>query len=113
MTKDQIRAAIIDIGIVPIVRTNSTQSAIQSVQAVYNGGIRAAEVTMTVPGALKALEQLADAFGDKMMLGAGTVRDPETAPARTPGAPPLFVTPGLPRSVIAEAPPLPHQLCAR
>src|SRR5258708_5974321 len=103
MTKDQIRAAIIDIGIVPIVRTNSTQSAIQSVQAVYNGGIRAAEVTMTVPGALKALEQLADAFGDKMMLGAGTVLDPETARACILAGAQFIVTPALRVSVIEMA----------
>ncbi len=103
MTKDQIRAAIIDIGIVPIVRTNSTQSAIQSVQPVYNGGIRAAEVTMTVPGALKALEQLADAFGDKMMLGAGTVLDPETARACILAGAQFIVTPALRVSVIEMA----------
>ena len=77
MQKQKIVAAILDIGIVPIVRTDSAENAIRSMEAVYNGGIRSAEITMTVPGAIKALEKLADAFGDKMILGAGTVLDPE------------------------------------
>ena len=55
MTKTQIRSSIIDIGIVPIVRTNSAESAVKSIEAVYAGGIRSAEITMTVPGAVKAL----------------------------------------------------------
>ena len=46
---------------------------------MYRGGIRAAEITMTVPGAIRALEKAADQFGDKLVLGAGTVLDPETA----------------------------------
>ena len=62
-----------------MVRTSSAESAVRAIEAVYRGGIRAAEITMTVPGAIKALEKLADAFGDKLVLGAGTVLDPETA----------------------------------
>ena len=60
MRHDQIVAAIKSIGVVPVVRTSSAESAIQAIHAVYRGGIRAAEVTMTVPGAVKALEKLAD-----------------------------------------------------
>ena len=81
MTKEAILSAITRIGIVPIVRTDSSEGAIKAIEAVYRGGIRAAEITMTVPGAVKALEKLADRFGDEMILGAGTVLDPETARA--------------------------------
>lgn len=95
MTKSQIRAAILDIGIVPIIRTNSADSAIKAVEAVYRGGIRSAEITMTVPGAIKALEKLADALGDKMVLGAGTVLDPETARACILAGAQFLVTPAL------------------
>jgi 2-dehydro-3-deoxyphosphogluconate aldolase/(4S)-4-hydroxy-2-oxoglutarate aldolase len=51
----------------------------QAVEACLNGGIRAAEITMTVPGAIPALEKLAGRFGGKMLIGAGTVLDAETA----------------------------------
>ena len=95
MTKEQILSAITQIGIVPIVRTRSTESAIQSIEAVYRGGIRAAEITMTVPGALHALEKLSDKFGDQMVLGAGTVLDPETARACMLAGAQFFVTPAL------------------
>jgi 2-dehydro-3-deoxyphosphogluconate aldolase/(4S)-4-hydroxy-2-oxoglutarate aldolase len=77
------------------VRTTSAEQAIQAVEAIYNGGIRAAEITMTVPGAVRALEKVADRFGDKLMLGAGTVLDPETARICMLAGAEFFVTPAL------------------
>ncbi len=79
----------------PVVRTSSAESAVLAIEAVYRGGIRAAEITMTVPGAIKALEKLADAFGDKLVLGAGTLLDPETARACMLAGAEFFVTPAL------------------
>ena len=95
MTKGQILAFITDIGIVPVVRAASAESALKAVEAIYNGGIRAAEITMTVPGAIRALEKAADAFGDKLVLGAGTVLDPETARACMLAGAEFFVSPNL------------------
>jgi 2-dehydro-3-deoxyphosphogluconate aldolase/(4S)-4-hydroxy-2-oxoglutarate aldolase len=95
MNKDVILRSILDIGVVPVVRTSSAESAILAIEAVYRGGIRAAEITMTVPGAVKALEKLADAFGDKLVLGAGTVLDPETARICMLAGAQFFVTPAL------------------
>src|ERR1700729_1595811 len=95
MNRDAIIHAILDIGVVPVVRTSSAESAIRSIEAIYRGGIRAAEITMTVPGAIKALEKLADAFGDKLVLGAGTVLDPETARISMLAGAQFFVTPAL------------------
>jgi 2-dehydro-3-deoxyphosphogluconate aldolase/(4S)-4-hydroxy-2-oxoglutarate aldolase len=95
MTKGQILSFIIDIGIVPVVRAASAESALKAVEAIYNGGIRAAEITMTVPGAIRALEKAADAFGDKLVLGAGTVLDPETARACMLAGAEFFVSPNL------------------
>jgi 2-dehydro-3-deoxyphosphogluconate aldolase / (4S)-4-hydroxy-2-oxoglutarate aldolase len=95
MKKDVILRSILDIGVVPVVRTSSAESAILAIEAVYRGGIRAAEITMTVPGAIKALEKLADAFGDKLVLGAGTVLDPETARICMLAGAQFFVTPAL------------------
>src|SRR5438270_13782297 len=95
MTKQQILSFIIDIGIVPVVRTSTAEGAVKAIEAIYRGGVRAAEITMTVPGAIRALEKVADQFGDKIVLGAGTVLDPETARACMLAGAQFFVTPSL------------------
>lgn len=95
MTKETVLSFIRDVGIVPVVRTPSAESAIRAIEAIYRGGIRAAEITMTVPGAVKALEKVADQFGDKIVLGAGTVLDPETARVCMLAGAEFFVTPAL------------------
>lgn len=100
MTAPEILSFLVKIGIVPVVRTSSAESAIRSIHAIHRGGISAAEITMTVPGALKALEKIADEFGDKIMLGAGTVLDPETARACMLAGAQFFVTPTLKPSTI-------------
>jgi 2-dehydro-3-deoxyphosphogluconate aldolase/(4S)-4-hydroxy-2-oxoglutarate aldolase len=103
MTKQQIVSSMREIGIVPIIRVNSAEAAIQSIEAVFEGGIRSAEITMTTPGAIRALEKLADAFGDKMILGAGTVLDPETARATILAGARFLVTPALKVATIEMA----------
>src|SRR6266849_3343167 len=95
MTKQQILSFITDIGIVPVVRTSTAEGAIKAIEAIHRGGVRAAEITMTVPGAIRALEKVADQFGDKIVLGAGTVLDPETARACMLAGAEFFVTPSL------------------
>ena len=100
MTKQQILSFITDIGIVPVVRTATAEGAIKAIEAIYRGGVRAAEITMTVPGAIHALEKVADQFGDKIVLGAGTVLDPETARACMLAGAEFFVTPSLKLSTI-------------
>jgi 2-dehydro-3-deoxyphosphogluconate aldolase/(4S)-4-hydroxy-2-oxoglutarate aldolase len=95
MTKAQILSFIMDTGIVPVVRTTSAEGALKAIDAIYRGGIRAAEITMTVPGAIRALEQVADAFGDKLVLGAGTVLDAETARTAMLAGAQFFVSPSL------------------
>ena len=95
MTRDAILAAILEVGIVPVVRTESAEGAIRAIDAIYRGGIRVAEITMTVSGAIRALEKLADKFGDQILLGAGTVLDPETARACMLAGAQFIVTPSL------------------
>jgi 2-dehydro-3-deoxyphosphogluconate aldolase/(4S)-4-hydroxy-2-oxoglutarate aldolase len=95
MTKQQILSSIIDIGVVPVVRTATAEAAIKSIEAIFRGGVRSAEITMTVPGAIRALEKVADQFGDSIVLGAGTVLDPETARACMLAGAQFFVTPAL------------------
>ncbi len=96
-------ATIIKIGIVPVVRASSAELAIQAVEAIRAGGILAAEITMTVPGAIRALEKLADRCGDAMLLGAGTVLDAETARASILAGAEFLVSPNVRPATIEMA----------
>jgi 2-dehydro-3-deoxyphosphogluconate aldolase/(4S)-4-hydroxy-2-oxoglutarate aldolase len=100
MTSKEILAFITEVGVVPVVRAASADSAFKAVEAMYQGGVRAAEITMTVPGAIKVLEKLADHFGSRLVLGAGTVLDPETARACMLAGAEFFITPALRVSTI-------------
>src|ERR1700693_3670682 len=103
MKKDAILSAILEIGIVPVVRTETAEGAIKAIEAIHRGGIRVAEITMTVPGAIRALEKVADKFGDKIVLGAGTVLDPETARACILAGAQFLVSPSLNLATIEMA----------
>ena len=50
-------------------------------RALADGGVNVVEITMTVPDALDVLRQVRRALGDRLLLGAGTILDPETARA--------------------------------
>jgi len=103
MTCKEIHTWIAAVGIVPVVRASSAEAAIHAVEALQQGGITVAEITMTVPGAVKALEKLADRLGGKVLLGAGTVLDPETARACMLAGAEFLVSPSLRPSVIEMA----------
>jgi len=81
MKKSEVIRKITEIGVVPVVRANSAEEAMQAIDAIKAGGVPILEITMTVPGAVKVIEQVADKFGNEVVLGAGTVLDPETARA--------------------------------
>lgn len=100
MTKSQIVSALLEGGVVPVVRTSTADGAVRAIEAMFEGGVRAAEITMTVPGAIRALEKVADRFGEQIVLGAGTVLDPETARACMLAGAQFFVTPSLKLSTI-------------
>jgi 2-dehydro-3-deoxyphosphogluconate aldolase / (4S)-4-hydroxy-2-oxoglutarate aldolase len=94
---------IIELGIVPIVRTADAESAVRAVEAISEGGIPCAEITMTVQGAVGALEEVSKRFGDRILLGAGTVLDPETARICMLAGAEFFVTPALNLKVVEMA----------
>lgn len=81
MHKEQRLLQILESGIVVVVRASDGSRLVEVIQALYDGGIRVAEVTMTVPNAIDVLQSARQAMGDRMILGAGTVLDTETARA--------------------------------
>lgn len=79
MNKRDVLEKIGEIGVVPVVRASSAAEAMQVAEAIREGGISILEITMTVPRAVSVIEGLADAFGEEVLVGAGTVLDAETA----------------------------------
>jgi 2-dehydro-3-deoxyphosphogluconate aldolase/(4S)-4-hydroxy-2-oxoglutarate aldolase len=78
MDREQIRARIEEIGIIPAIRVSSAEDARFAAEAVYRAGLPIAEITMTVPGAIDLIAALVRDFPD-MVVGAGTVLDLDTA----------------------------------
>jgi len=70
---------IVDCGICAVIRATSGDVLGEVAEALAEGGVIAIEVTFTVPRAHRVLESVADRLGDRIVLGAGTVLDPETA----------------------------------
>ena len=102
-TKEKALALIRQVGLVPIVRAPSPEDAMRAAEAIVAGGIGIAEITMTVPGALKVMEAVAERYGDKVLLGAGTILDPETCRAAMLAGAEFIVTPSLDVRVIEMA----------
>ncbi len=103
MTRQEILSSIVETGILPVVRATSAEQALRAAEAIYRGGITTLEITMTVPGAIHVMEKVADRLGDKVLLGAGTVLDGETARAALLAGAQFIVSPALRTSVIEVA----------
>ncbi|MBC8062815.1 MAG: bifunctional 4-hydroxy-2-oxoglutarate aldolase/2-dehydro-3-deoxy-phosphogluconate aldolase [Clostridiaceae bacterium] len=88
---------ISEAGLVAVIRATSKEEGIKIVEAVKKGGIRALEITMTVPGAIEIIKELSEIYKDdeEMLIGAGTVLDPETARACILAGAKYIVSPSL------------------
>src|ERR1700756_1052914 len=81
MSRESQLRRVLDCGIVAVVRSQDTQQLVEVTRALADGGAPVVEITMTVPNALEVLRQVRRALGERVLLGAGTVLDPETARA--------------------------------
>jgi 2-dehydro-3-deoxyphosphogluconate aldolase / (4S)-4-hydroxy-2-oxoglutarate aldolase len=79
MTREETLHRILEGGIVAVVRAESPDRLVEVVRALADGGVTAAEITLTVPNAIEVIRKVRDALGDSIVLGAGSVLDPETA----------------------------------
>jgi len=102
-TKERSLALIREVGLVPIVRAPSPEDAFRAAEAIISGGIGIAEITMTVPNAIRLMERVAERYGDKVLLGAGTILDPESCRAALLAGAEFIVTPSLDVRVIEMA----------
>src|SRR5436190_5622131 len=79
-TKLKVVSRIIDSGLVAVVRAESSEQASRIAEACANGGAAAVEITFTVPGTANVISDLAKQYKTgEILIGAGTVLDPETA----------------------------------
>ncbi len=100
MFKHDVVARILRTGVIAIVRLDSAESLQKVADAILEGGIDIIEFTMTTPGALDILETATAKFGDRVILGAGTVLDAESARAAVLAGARFVVSPNLnPRTV--------------
>jgi len=94
MTKQDAASRILEIGIVPVVRAASAKQTLRAVEAVCAGGIPIVEITMTVPGAVEVIAQLAQSMGSEVLIGAGTVLDAGAAERCIDAGAEFIVSPG-------------------
>lgn len=95
MDKERVRARIIEIGVVPVVRAASPREARMAADAVCEGGIPIVEITMTVPGAVDVIRELAKSVSGDVLVGAGTVLNAEAAGRCLEAGAQFLVSPGL------------------
>ena len=100
MSREADLQRVLDCGIVAVVRSPDSQQLVEAARALADGGVNVVEITMTVPNALDVLRQVRQALGDRLLLGAGTILDAETARAAMLAGAEFIVTPVVSRPVI-------------
>lgn len=100
MSREKQLDRVIDCGIVAIVRYSEPGPLVEVVKALAAGGVTVAEVTLTVPDALDVIREAKRQLGDRILLGAGTVLDTETARAALLAGAQFIVAPSLNLDVI-------------
>src|SRR5437870_11932256 len=103
MTKETQLRQVLDSGIVAVVRSPDSQQLVETVRALVDGGVTVVEITMTVPDALDVVRQVRKALADRLLLGAGTILDPETARAALLAGAEYLVSPTVNLQVIRLA----------
>jgi len=101
MTKTEIIQRLLDPGIIAIIRADSPDGLIEAAGALLAGGVTAMEVTMTTPDALQVVAEVVAQFGDRVLMGVGSVIAPETVSAAVAAGAEFVVTPVTKPEVIA------------
>jgi len=99
MTKAEVRARIVELAIIPAVRAATADDALFAAEAVSKGGLPIVELTMTVPNAMELIAQLVKKH-PRMVVGAGTVLDIDTAKACLAAGAKFITSPGLDLAIV-------------
>ena len=101
MTKTEKLDLIRQTGVIAIMRAQDSDQLIAAADAIQAGGVRAIEVTMNTPGALRVIEEASKRYGEEVLFGAGTVLDAETARAAILAGADFVVSPSLNLDMLA------------
>jgi 2-dehydro-3-deoxyphosphogluconate aldolase/(4S)-4-hydroxy-2-oxoglutarate aldolase len=99
MTKQDVRARIEEIGIIPAVRVSSVEEALFAAETVLKGGIKVVEITTTMPGAVEVIAELTRTMPE-LMVGADAVLNLETAKACLDAGAAFLTSPGLDLEIV-------------
>jgi 2-dehydro-3-deoxyphosphogluconate aldolase/(4S)-4-hydroxy-2-oxoglutarate aldolase len=102
-TKEKKMKLIYDTGLIPIIRVESADIAFKVADAFLDGEINIIEVTMSVPGAIDVVQQLVEKFGEKVLIGTGTVVDGKMAEEVIKAGSEFIVSPNYSRDLIETA----------
>jgi 2-dehydro-3-deoxyphosphogluconate aldolase / (4S)-4-hydroxy-2-oxoglutarate aldolase len=103
MDKQAVRDRILEVGIVPVVRASSAREAQIAAECVCTGGVPIVEITMTVPGAIDLIRELAENYGSELLIGAGTVLNPAVAQLCIEAGARFLVSPGFNTETVSLA----------
>jgi 2-dehydro-3-deoxyphosphogluconate aldolase / (4S)-4-hydroxy-2-oxoglutarate aldolase len=92
-----------EVGIIPVLRADSRDTAIRVAETLADAGLGAIEVTMTVPDAIDAIAAIVRRLGGRALVGAGTVTDADSAQRAIDAGAEFLVSPGLVLDVIDVA----------
>lgn len=104
-SRSEILYALTHPGVIAVIRANSSSQLMHVAEALKKGGVTSMEVTMTTPNALEVIQEVTRKYGDAILMGVGTVLDPETCNAALLAGAEFVVTPIMRPDVI--------QLCRR
>jgi 2-dehydro-3-deoxyphosphogluconate aldolase / (4S)-4-hydroxy-2-oxoglutarate aldolase len=99
---EQAKIRLEQLGLIPVLRAGSVETANALVDAMMAGGVDVIEVTMTVPSALTLLRELKQRYGNALLLGSGTVTDAAQAEATIDAGAEFVVSPSLHPDVITK-----------
>lgn len=100
-SKEQMFKAVADAGVVAVIRARSTDQLADIAEALLEGGVPAIEVTMSTPKAIAGIELLADRFGDRAVVGVGTVIDAATCADAIHAGAQFIVSPAFDPEIVA------------
>lgn len=91
------------VGVIAVIRADSPDAMTDVCKALVAGGVTACEITMTVPGAIEAIEAASRALGADAVIGVGTVLDADTAKRAIDAGADFVVSPSFDAEVVAMA----------
>ncbi len=103
MQKQETLKIFFEEKIVAVVRVTNEEKLTKVINAIYEGGIKIIEITMTVPNAIQQIEKISEKFGDKIVVGVGSVIDKQTAKDAVSAGAKYVVSPVIKKEIIETA----------